>query len=458
MGRHLIYRGLCVSACSVCLLPPALAQDNGWELIFGFRQSIETDDNLELDPVSEGRTSFAATSLSFGLTHETAIDRFGLSASGVARAADGPGSASGIDDQRVTLSYSRDGAQSSFSFDTSYSQSNIEFIRPLEDFQNEQGEIDLPPDLDDLSGTGNRERYQTGFALELGKDAPIGAELSANYLGLRYTDTTDPGLNDADRTDLAAKLNFRVSPVVTAALSLDYRLFESEDEEETRRETNTSFFDLGVELSPIWRLDAGLGYTVIDTREFGDTTRTDGLTSKVRVERDMRDGQLNAEFEQQVTDDGDIRNLTVGRDMELPSGALGFTVGLSDSDIGDIEPIGSLDWTQNLPRGEISAQLQRSVNFDDEDGNILRTALFVGYTHEINSLSSLDFNAGYTTTDESEGTTDRSNFSAAYQYELTEDWSLRTGYRYRMREELGEPRAESHAIFFNIGRDFVIRP
>ncbi|CUH49067.1 hypothetical protein [Ruegeria atlantica] len=456
--RHLIYRTLSVSACSICCFLPASAQENGAGLVFGFNQSLETDDNLDLDPVSAGRTTFASTGLSLGFTHETPLDRIGVSASGVLRAVNGPGAESGWDNQRFQLDYGREGVQSAFGFNASYLQSNIEFLRPLQDFENPDGEIELPPDLDDLNGTGNRERYRSGLEFELGRDAPIGADFRANYLSLKYTDTTDPGLNDSDRINLDANLYLRFLPFAEGIIGADYRFFDQNDAEQTQRETKTGYAGVNVELSPIWRLEARFGYTTIDTREFGITTRTDGPTGLLRLERDMPNGTIDAELSQIVTDDGDIRNYLVGRSLELPTGGLAFTAGFADSELDSPDFIGSLNWVQELPRGEFSARFQRSLDFDEDKGNILRTALFLGYFHEINNISGINLNAGYTISDELTRTIDRANVTASYQYSLTEDWALSTGYRYRMREELTDPRAQSHSIFFNIGRDFIMRP
>ncbi len=436
---------------------PVAAQEAGTEIIFGLSQSFETDDNLDLDPVSAGRTTYAATGLSFGLNRATSVDQFGLDLSTTLRAANGPGVESGFDNQFFGLNYDRLGAQALFGVNASYLQSDIEFLRPLEDFENDAGEIELPPDLDDLNGTGTRERYRAGFSLELGREAPIGATFDADYFGLRYSDTTDPGLSDSDRTTLDSAVLFRLSPRIETSLAANYRLFEADDVEQTRRETRSGFAGLNIELSPIWRLETQLGYTTVDTREFGTTTRSEGPAGFLRLERDMPNGTINATIEQIVTEDGDIKNYLVGRSMNLPTGELAFTVGAADSDLDSTDFIGSLDWIQDLPRGEISARLSRSLDFDEEDGNILRTALFLGYLYDINTVSGISLNAAYTISEEAVRTIDRANFTAAYQHALTEDWALSTGYRYRMREEIAEPRAHSHAVFFSISRDFVTR-
>jgi hypothetical protein len=455
--RHLVTRSILAGAVHVCWLLPVAAQDGGTEMVFGFSQGLETSDNLDLDPVSLGSTTFTSTELSFGLIRETRLDRFGLIAGGVLRGVSGPGAESGLDNQSLDLSYGREGANAAFEANASYLQSNIEFLEPLDDITDDDGQIDLPPDLDELSGTGNRERYAAGVALDLGRDAPVGASFSADYLAFRYSETTDPELFDNDLSEAESEVRFRLSPVAVARLGLGYRLYEAEDAEQTRRDTSRGYAGLSVEVNPVLRLDANLGYASIDTRELGVTTQSSGLEALLRLERDMPNGTVTAEAEQYVTDDGTIRTFTAGRTLELPNGELSATLGAADSDIGQSEIIGSLGWSQELPRGGINAQLRRWVDFDEDDGNVLRTALLVDYTHDINSLSSIGLKAGYTVTDEAGGSTDRASFTAEYKYALTEDWSLDTGYRYRMREEGEGARAQSHAVFVSIGREFRAR-
>lgn len=444
--------------CLFSIPLPALAQVQNSEMVFGLRQSFETDDNLDLDPVSEGRTSYASTALSFGLLRSTPIDQFALDVSGVLRAVNGPSVDSGLDEQRFSLAYDREGAQSAFGFNTSYFQSNIEFLRPLEDFENDDGEIDLPSDLDDLTGTGNRENYRSGLSLELGKEAPIGAALSADYSGLRYTDTNDPGLFDNDRSDFDADVFFRFTPRIETSIGADYRLYDAEDDERTRRETKVGYLGLGFEISPIARFDTQIGYTQIDTREFGVTNRTEDPSGFLKFEREMPNGIIDVKFEQVVTEDGNIRNFLIGRSLDLPTGSLAISGGYADSELDSTDFIGSLDWRQQFPRGEFSARASRSLDFDEEKGNILRTALFLGYFHEINAVSGLNFNAGYVVSDEVDDTIDQANASLSYRRAVTAEWSLNTGYRYRMREEIGEPRAQSHSVFFSLDRDFVLKP
>jgi len=451
---RLIYRSLLGGLFSVCWLLPAGAQDSGTEVVFGFRQGLESSDNLDLDPVSLGSTTFVSTELSLGVTHETPLDRFGLMVSGVLRGVNGPSANSGLDDQRLDLTYGRSGVRSGFEFTAGYLQSQIEFLQPLDGIGNEDGDITLPPDLDSLKGTGTRERFQTGMTLELGRDAPVGATFRADHLALRYSDTSDPDLFDNQRSNLETEVRLQLSPVTVAKLGLAYRLYDAVDIEETRRETWREYVGLDVEVSPVLRLEARLGYASIDTREFGVTAPSEGAEGLLRLVRDMPDGFVTVEVEQYLTEDATIRTFSAGRSLELPSGKLAVTLGVADSDLDQSKVIGSLGWSQDLPNGQVSAQLQRGVDFDEEKGNVLRTSMLLNYSYEINSVSSLGFNTAYTVSEDVSDTIDRASFTATYQHALTKDWALMTGYRYQMREELTDPRAQSHSVFFTIGRDF----
>ncbi len=458
MGRYLIYRGFLAGVCSVFCGMPVAAQEGGTQVVLGFSQRFVTDDNLDLDPVSLGRTTFAETGLSLNLNRETPLDRFSFGASAVVRAVDGPGAQSGLDDQRLDLTYGRQGANSGFSFSAGYLQSNIEFLRPLQDFETSDGEILLPPDLDDLNGTGNRERFRTGAGLELGRGGPFEARFAAEYLALKYTDTTDPGLFDNERTNLGADFGLRLSPTVTGTFGGAYRLYNADDTEDTRRETVRNYIGLNYAITPIWNLDARFGYATIDTREFGTTTRSDGPEGLVRLVREMPNGSVSAEAEQYVTEDGEIRTLSVGRSFTLPTGDFAASIGVADSELDQSAVIGSLNWRQETAQGEFSALFRRWVEFDEEKGNVLRTGLFLGYNYQINSVSGIVLDAGYTISEEINNQIDRADFVAAYQHSITKDWAVRTGYNYRMRKERAEPRANSHSVFVTLGRDFMIRP
>jgi hypothetical protein len=463
VGKFQVLRAAAVGALAVPLVFPAMAQDGGVTLAFGLDQRFEVTDNLNLDLISPGTTSLATTALSFGLTSETALSTLDLTASAALRARSGPG-ISGvdtlIDDPRFGLRYMRDGATARFSLAARYRSSEVTFLRPLEDFLNDEGDIELPEDAADLEGSGTRVSYGLDSTLELRRDAPLGLSFSAGLSGLRYSGVSNPDLVDSRRSRLGASARLTFSPVAEGGLGVNYSTYAADDAASTRRETLATDFTLRYEISPITRADAGVGYVVIDTEEFGLASRTEGATGHLKLELDRPNGMITAGLDSTFTADGARYSASIGRSLDLPNGALSASAGLTAAEGGAPQTTASLSWRQNLPRGAFSAQLRRSVNIAADDTANLATVLALGYRHDINALSALDFRATYSVTGETgpDNRVDRASFTASYLHALTADWNLNAGYTYRMRDEETVGQARSNTIFVGLGRAFSLRP
>ena len=90
------------------------------------------------------------------------------------------------------------------------------------------------------------------------------------------------------------------------------------------------------------------------------------------------------------------------------------------------------------------------------------TSATVGYTTQINPLSSLSFEADFASVADLGATpTSRTNLAslrAAYSYRLTETFDLTAGYEHRIRTETGQPRANSNELFLVLEHRFEARP
>lgn len=464
MGRRRGLIGAGVgAAAAAALIVPALAQEReggGVLLSFGLDQRLEADDNLDLDPVSEGTTVTATTRLSFGLLAETAVDRLSLEAATALRAVDGPeGGESFLDDTRLGLGYTREGASARLSLDAGYRSARVEYLRPLEDFLDEGGVIVLPEDLDDLEGEGTRATTSFGAKLELGLDAPLGLTLDARASALDYSDVTDPDLTDTRRLRLGATARLALSPVMAGTLSLSHVTFEDDDAADTRRETLAAEIGLDYDVSPVLTASAGLGFSTLDIREFGATETVEGATLRLSLGLDRPNGDYSFDLASRVTEDGIRQDITLGRSLELPQGTLEASLGVTGIDWEEFEAIGALSWRQELtPGSQVSAQLRRAVvvNADDEDE--LVTALAVGYSRELTPVAGIDLDLTFSVAEEGGGSTDRASFTATYRHALTEDWTLDAGYRHRLEDEPGPGTASSNSVFLGLGRRFETRP
>lgn len=461
--RHPILRFAAVGALALPILPaiaPAIAiaeESGGLRMRFGLEQRLEYTNNLALELPPEGATAISSTRLSFGLSSETRTERLALDLGAALKLANGPDSPeTGLGDPRLDLSYAREAANARFSFGANYRKSEVDFLRPLEDFTDDAGVIVLPEDIDDLTGTGDRTNYAVNTAIELGTAAPLGLALSAGLSGLSYTDVSNPNLVDIRRARAAATVKLRFSETSQGRIGLDYARYEAEDAEETLRETTALEAGLAHDLSARAVLDTMLGYSIIDTEEFGITTRAEGLIGRIGLDYAMPNGSLTSEITAKTNQDGTRLGLSFGRSLDLPAGALAFTIGVTRPEGGETAVIGSLFWLHETPDGQITARVDRKVSTTNEDAEKLTTLVALGYDREITALSGLTVDFIYAVTDGTgtDPAVDRGSLTASYRHALTADWSMNFGLALRMREEAGAERAESQSVFVSLRRDF----
>ena len=423
LGQTVVAAALGLAAGSVVLATGmAFAQDDtatGPRLTFGINQGLEVSTNAALNPDPAGQTVLATTGLSFGLRDETARMAFALDASTGLRIVDGPntaGTETTLADPQVTLAYSRLGATSRFDLTAGYQVIDIAFLRPLAEFTNPDGTVTLPPDFNDLQGSGTRESLSFDVQLTLREDAPFGLVLAAGVTDLRYADVTDPDLTDSTRSYASVTARLNLTEVTTATVGLSY----------------SQFSDAG-----------GISDTV-------------GLQTGLTINRP--DGALR--FSLALADEADGTQLSfgVGRDFDLPSGALSFDLGAVRGTDGTVNLTGAVQLTQTFAQGTASASLSQGLTSGSGDAEELRTVLALGLSRDLTPLSSLDLGLTWVMSEDTATGlgVDSATLSASLGYALGPDWSLNTGYRYETRDEDGVGPAQNHVLFVGLQRDFEL--
>lgn len=393
----------------------AAAQEGGVRTVFGLSERLEASQNPALT-VGGGDSSLSSvTSLSFGLTSSTPINVLSLSLDGGLRLSK-TGSDSlvtGIDGPQLAFGYDRTVANSSFSASLDYSDDRIETLRPLSDFINGNGEIEVPTNPDDLVGTGTRRATGANVRLDLGTEAPLGVSLSAGFDKTDYSDVSDADLVDSQNIALDATATLRFSETLSGNVSLRQTLFEAEDAATTRRVTQDLDFGISQEISPRLSISAGAGLTVARTEEFGVETRSEDATARAGV------------------------------NLALPNGGLAFDIALDSAEIS---------WQQTLPRGSIGAALSRSP---DADGSGSTSVLALNYSQSLSAVSGLNFGVSYSDfSDPGENDVTRTDLTASYTHSLTPDWGLSVGANYSLRDEATIGAANSSTLFLSLSRDF----
>lgn len=447
----------------------AVAQDGrGIRLSFGIDQQFSHDSNLDLDLPRVGSTTASTTRLTFGLSSETRTERLFFSAGTTAILERGPSgdTTTTFDLPRYNLSYSRESARSLVSISGSYTTDLISFLRPLDDFLTELLDpdgnpvlgpddepiliIDIPEDLDELQGEGRREVTRLNGRLVLGRDGPLVTTLTAGLQDFRYVDAS-PNLTDTQRYNVAAAFTARLSPVTSASLSLGLEQFRDDNLAQTRRETGRIRVGISHAVSEALSFNVLIGPTRVETREFGVTTREEGIDGNIGLSYDLPNGSIGANLTAVTDQDGTRTSFSVNRSMELPRGSLSGSLGITRDADGDTLPIGTLSYRHPLPSGNFSISLTQGFFRDASDDSVARTALAMGYSHDINSLSSLNLRAAISVRDD--GTDDRASLGATYRHEFTQDWGVNLGYRYDTRDQ-GSGRAENHGVFLSLSRSF----
>ncbi len=430
---------------------------------FGIAERLEYGRNLSLDVPDPGNGFIASTILSFGLSSETRTQTLELDAVTGLRLQDLPDNEDSFDigDARLDFGYTREAANSGLELDAEFLRFDIGFLRSLSDFEDEDGFIVLPGDFADLTGDGTRNEYSYGLAFDGGRQNLIGYRFSLAGSGLRYTDTTDPGLSDNDRIEGDVGLSFALSPVTTATVDIGAERFDEDDDEETERDTDVIAFGLLHEFSSVTRLEAAIGYTDIDERQVisGDSSES-GLIGNVGVVHDVSNGSVSALWDTSRTIAGRLDRFLLGRSLAVPDGSLAATLGAARRPGGSVDAIGSLAYDQDYGPNTLRVRLSRDILSDEDDDYFAATVVDVGYIWGLTPLSQFAVRAAYAVSEET-STSSRVEFtsvSAVFSHDLGQDWNFNAGVNYRIRDEEDFGRATSPLVFAGIGKSFLWRP
>lgn len=435
------------------------AIEPGTTLTFGLASQLTSDSNLDLARPSPGRSTLLDTTLSFGLHSLTRTSRFDLTASGVLRLAHLPGGDDArFDGQKLELRYSHATSGAKISAAARYSADSLQFLDPL------SGESLSSSDLAPASGT--RRLYGAQLGLETGLDQPLGFVLSAQTSARRYSGAP-ASYYGSTNTQLSLGAKAHLGAMTTATVSVMGSRYSASDALATRSSTAGLGFALGHDLTEALHLDASLGWTRAQTTAGGVPIRRTAPAFGLGVTQVDGRRTDTGTLQGTVTPTGTRSTLTGGQAFELAAARVSYTLGLTRSAAGTTEGVGSLNYLQDLPTGQLTATVTRQVDspfdftgLDTQEELVTRAG--VSYRHDLNALSGLRLRMDYARVDPvgGNGVVPRrgESLSAAYERELTPDWTLEAGYRYRHRSDPVTGAAGGNALFFSIGRSLTVRP
>jgi hypothetical protein len=396
-------------------------------------QRFEANSNYRLQDPSPGTSYFGDTRLRLGLLSETSTRQFSLGLDTGLRAlweAEQPFEFTYASPSTADVGYSQEWANAFLDTSFRYRQRRFD----LDTLEVTFDDFGIPDTIEQINRDATEHRYDAAILLALATDAPSSYTFALDATRFDYSDD-DAGQSPSTTLVGSATWDLRLTPVLSTAVVASYYDYDSDDTRETE--------------ITVAEIDAGLIFQPDDNLEFGA-----GLGFADRQRYELRGGRrVQTENEQ-----GPVLRANLSYDFE------DFIV-VGNIRVTDAAPstrvMGDLRVDYPLPRGSLNARVFQSYTGDTEGDEVRLTGAGIGAVRDLNSAARFGIDFGVARQenqdDRSEPDIDRLDVGAVFSYDLTEALTADLGYRFRYRDESPET-ADSHAVFFTIGRTFVTRP
>lgn len=417
-------------ALTTLLASPALGQDLGREGTLSYGVGLDYDFDEGLEVISDvGLTLITRT--------RSQVLEFGIGTELVGDFTDGGTDDFDFRDSFASVGYTVNGANSTLALSASYTERNLE--------DEVIGSI--------ISDGGTETASEFNGRYEFGAEGPFGLTLDARFRE-RAFENADPDLTDDRLVSLDALARFSLSR------SMDLRALAGiqveKDQDAAGSETETSYVGLGLATQTA----GGLSFTgdvFFDQTETTTTTPVssvseDGIGFSLAATQVRPDGFIAGTLTSRIDDAGRRTRAEVTRSFTTKTGELEVSLGVVDQEgSDDLQLVGSVAYSIETPRSTFTVALEQDASTDDGD-TVVDTSLELGYRREINAVSGWEADLGYFATDELNGDDDnRTTASLAYTRDLTDEWSMRTGYAYSK----DDGSDASNSVFFTLQRDIT---
>ena len=403
-------------------------------------QGFAVDSNYNLDDTSPGTTSYADTllGLAYARSSETQSLSFGLDTGMRALwEADEDFEFTLASPTGAEIGYALEGPSTAFDAELRYRQRRTDFTNDPADFITDEGV--LPDNLNELRDDTRELRFDAEVGLELATNSPSSYALNFTGTKIDYSDEEDGTFTPRQTALLEGAWTLRVTPVLSTIIAAGYYNYSADNSVET--EINVSEIDAGLVWQPDEnvRVRGGFGYADRQREQLvGGERETVDDNSGATVRGDFLVVQENYNFS------GDGRLTSAA-----PQTRFSFDV----------------RGNYRLARGSLTGRaFNRYTTEDDGDTEVRVSGIGVGLVRDLNNVSrlGLDFAvARESPLDDDDGVDDgggadttSASASISLSYDLTRVVTTEVGYGYR--SEVEDPSdAESHRVFFSIGRVFT---
>ncbi|WP_287188256.1 hypothetical protein, partial [Rhodovulum sp.] len=385
---------------------------------------------------------YATTGIGLALTSRTRNPSFGLFLDGgLELGAEGESGVT-LADPVLRLTFGHEAASSAIDLSLRYRESDVDTLFEEDVFGQDVLVFD----------EGTRKDLSTSLGFVFGRDAPFGGSLDLGYSTRRYSGTSDPSLLDEDRTSAALALRFDIDPRIRASLRASVA---ETDRDGAGRDIRNESLGAGLDLSVTQTLTAGLflGRTRVVESGAGPRSVEDGLAYRLSLTEQRPNGTLSGSLVSDIDEVGRRTTARIDRDLELRAGRLRAGVGVSEGSDGDLRPLISLGWAQDLPRGSFGITLDQAFTTDSDGEEALNSQIALSWRQELTPLSSLQTGIRLRDTDFLGGAgvdTRKITLDLVYRHALAGDWDMLGGYTHTLSRQEGASDSRSDEVFIGV--------
>jgi len=419
---------------------------------------LTASDNYNLDVHSLGNALLWDNRLILGMNSQTPLDALSVSAAGTLRFSDLPklGYDTQLDDADVGAKYSRKVDDSNLDANIRYNKVDVAFADPLRAVS-DSGEFQ------NYRGKGTEARTTGSASLNLGTEAPLSFSTSVHAQTLRYQDTSDATLRDTTRAGASAEIGALVSPTMRAITSVDTSIYQVGNGYRDSRSANAYVGlrgDVTAASHLLFRIGYGESHSSYSTRADRDNS---SIVGQLHFTGDLVNGDIWADLSVTQDSNGPRRTAMIGRDFDTLRGHVSGALGISNSQGTTRRPVSNLSDSMANPLTGFTLGWRQNFDTDDEGYEVMYSNLSARIWHGLTPSTevSLSVSAGQKQYLSSSATGDdltMMTLTANLSHQLTEEWSMITGYTHRTKdEESSSGTAQSNAVFLQVKRTFSVK-
>ncbi len=430
--------------------------DFGSKLTLRFSESLVVDDNLGLGAGTQPTSVYSRTGLNLNFTTRTRTARFSLRG-GVnynAGRLGNSGTDGRFESRTLALTYRRQVGDSEFEFISDYRRTRNANRTEVDDLTGE----DLIVDGGDVA------RWQNEFTLAIGQESTVGLILNGSRDDVTYTDNAVGGV---DRTSQSLSLSVPVRVTPVAVITPFAGLSRSERDNAQEYTSENHYFGVSARLQAGEALtwNASIQHTDLDIRTtvapgIRALRERKGVAANLGFNMARPNGTISGSVSTSVQTSGRQYNAFLRRELKLPRGSVGVQIGAGKSDTSDLSPLFGLDWTYDTRRAKFGATVRQQLTSDAGSESIV-SVVSLKASGDLTETTSWSTEASYYDYDsQSAAVTDyrRLDLELGLTRDLTADWELTAGYRYRNIDRTGQARRSSNSVYVGLQREFSYRP